>query len=84
MKTEIRFQLRLKAAVWNSGQCTRSSTPRYLLNDEGENCKILPQMNIMKVVWGQHRLILVPAAAVIRVVQVLFLMTRRKGCVDGK
>lgn len=51
------------------------------MSDEGVNCKTLTWMSIMNVIQGQRRLILVPAAAVIRVAQVLFLMTRRKGCV---
>jgi hypothetical protein len=62
----------------------KSLTLRYHKSDEGVDRKTLTQVIIMKVTWGKHRQILVPAAAVIRVVQVLFLLTRRKGYVGGK
>jgi hypothetical protein len=61
-----------------------SMTLRDQESEEGVSCKTLPHLIILKVIWGEHRQILVPAAAVIRVVQVLVLLTRRKGCVDGK
>jgi hypothetical protein len=60
-----------------------SVTLRDYKSDEGESRKTLTLLNIMKVNKGKHRQILVPAAAVIRVVRVLFLITRCKGCVDG-
>jgi hypothetical protein len=61
-----------------------SVTLRNYRSEEGVSRKTLLKKIIMKEFLGKHRQILVPAAAVIRVVQVLVRLTRRKGCVDRK
>jgi hypothetical protein len=61
-----------------------SVTLQNYRSEEGVSRKTLLKGIIMKEALSEHRQILVPAAAVIRVVQVLVRLTRRKGCVDRK
>jgi len=74
------------AAVKNIGQCITSVIQQASVKefeDEYFHCKLSFSLSMMNVKEKEVPAKFVPAAAVIRMGQVLFIRTRRKGLLGG-